>query len=135
MCQTIPMVVEASLLQCLAGSLVKHITRFLMESCVGTRTLGLSSSGKTFRVSVRLTRRNVFYFCWRVALWTFLDAWFFFSRIFDCTEFRYRYLSITVAPPECFVAERLYHFLRFPVALPQPSSQEIPEEPEAHSWV
>ena len=30
-------------------SLVKHITPFLMVSCVSARTLGLSSSGKTFR--------------------------------------------------------------------------------------
>ena len=30
-----------------------------------------------------------------------------FLRIFDCTEFQYQYLSITVEPPECFAAERL----------------------------
>ena len=46
-----------------------------------------------------------------------------------------RYLSITVEPPECLAEGTVAPFLVFPVALPQPSSQEIPEEPEAHTWV
>ena len=55
----------------------------------------------------------------------------FFFRILDCSELRYRYLSITVEPPECLAAGTAVLVLAFPDALPQ----EIPEEPEAPTWV
>ena len=58
-----------------------------------------------------------------------------FFRIFDCTELRYRYLSMTVELPESLAAGTVVPFPAFPVALPQLSSQEIPAEPEAHTWV
>ena len=59
--------VRPLLMHCLGGSLLRHMIPSLRASCVRARTLGLSSSGKTFRVSRRLTRREVFYCFWRAA--------------------------------------------------------------------
>ena len=56
-------------------------------------------------------------------------------RILDCSELRYRYLSITVEPPECLSAGANVPVHACPEVLPLPSDQEIPNEPEAHTWV
>ena len=60
--------------------------------------------------------------------------WRPFFRILDCSELRYRYLNITVEP-QCLVAGTVEPVPMFPDDVPQPSSQEIPEEPEAQTWV
>ena len=58
-----------------------------------------------------------------------------FFRILDCSELRYHHLNISVAPPECLVEGTVAAVPMFPSVLPQPSSQEIPIEPEDQTWV
>ena len=92
-------------------------------------TLGLNNSGKTltggmFSISVGGPQNG-----------HLLSLGVFFFRILDCSELRYRYLNITVEPPECLVAGADVPVLVFPDVVAQPSSQEIPEVPVARTWV
>ena len=57
-----------------------------------------------------------------------------FIRTLDCSELRYRFLNITVAPPECLVAGTVVPAPLCPGILHQPPSQEILVA-EDHTWV
>ena len=132
-CQTTRMVAGPSLLHCLVGSLLMQMIPYLMESWMNERTLGLRSSGKTFKVSRKLVK-GIFLLLLDGRIMDIFGRWGIF-RILDCSELLYRYLNITVEPPECLAAGTVVPVHAFPEVVPRPSGQEIPEEPEAHTLV
>ena len=101
-CQTIRLVAGLSLLHCLAGSFFEsHDTVSGGKLCERANPWaqqlwqdiqGLKDDqGECFLLMLEDRNMDIF------------GILFFFFRIFDCSELRYRHLNITMAPQECLV--------------------------------